>query len=496
MDIKVTKFNEYKETAEVKAILMFESKEDFHMKFEDEAINNAISYVIENKEFTGKKGELYTVNLLRKEAPSKLILVGAGKGEELTAETIRKNLGKLVKECLRLKATTLEINVPALRKHFDMEVAAKAIGEAVTMATYTFDTYKSDKKPVTLNDVTLLCCSQCDVSILEAAVREGIALGEGNLIARALVNEPANILTPAELAKRAEKTGEDYGFEVKVYNKEEIISLGMEAYMAVAKGSANEPKLIVMRHMGDSENPEEIFGLVGKGLTFDTGGYCIKPGQSMANMKTDMGGAAAVIGAMSTIGKMKLKKNVVAVVAACENMISGEAYRPGDIIGSMGGKTIEVLNTDAEGRLTLVDAVTYIIRNEKVSRVVDIATLTGAVVTALGSAAIGVVTNDDNFYNSLEKASKEVAEKVWKLPSFDEYKEQIKGEVADLKNIGGPRAGTITAGLFIGEFVENKPWLHLDIAGTCAGEKPPTEYHSSGATGSGARLLYTLVKNQ
>ncbi len=496
MDIRVTKFNEYKETAEVKAILMFESKEDFHMKFEDEAINNAISYVIENKEFTGKKGELYTVNLLRKEAPSKLILVGAGKGEELTAETIRKNLGKLVKESMRLKATTLEINVPALRKHFDMEIAAKAIGEAITMATYTFDTYKSDKKPVNLNAVTLLCCSQCDVSILEAAVKEGVALGEGNLITRALVNEPANILTPAELAKRAEKTGEDYGFEVKVYNKEEIISLGMEAYMAVAKGSANEPKLIVMRHMGDSENPEEIFGLVGKGLTFDTGGYCIKPGQSMANMKTDMGGAAAVIGAMGTIAKMKLKKNVVAVVAACENMISGEAYRPGDIIGSMAGKTIEVLNTDAEGRLTLVDAVTYIIRNEKVSRVVDIATLTGAVVTALGSAAIGVVTNDDNFYNSLEEASKEVAEKVWKLPSFDEYKEQIKGEVADLKNIGGPRAGTITAGLFIGEFVENKPWLHLDIAGTCAGEKPPTEYHSSGATGSGARLLYTLVKNQ
>jgi len=216
----------------------------------------------------------------------------------------------------------------------------------------------------------------------------------------------------------------------------------------------------------------------------------------MANMKTDMGGAAAVIGAMSSIAKMNLKKNVVAVVAACENMISGEAYRPGDIIGSMAGKTIEVLNTDAEGRLTLVDAVTYIIRNEKATKVVDIATLTGAVVTALGSAAMGVVTNDDNFYNSLEAASKEVEEKVWKLPSFDEYKEQIKGDVADLKNIGGPKAGSITAGLFIGEFVENKPWLHLDIAGTCATEKPVTEYHSSGATGSGARLLYTLVKNQ
>lgn len=496
MDIKVVKFNEYKEAAEVKAILMFEGKEDFHMKFEDEVINNAISFVLENKEFSGKKGELYTVNLLRKEAPGKIVLVGAGKGEELTVEVLRKNIGKLVKECIKLKATTLEINVPALRKHFDMELAAKAIGEAVTMAAYNFDTYKSDKKPVNLKTVTLLCCSQCDVAVLEEAIKEGIALGEGNLIARDLVNEPANILTPAELANRAEKAGKEYGFEVKVYSKDEIISLGMEAYMAVGKGSANEPKLIVMKHLGNQENPEDIFGLVGKGLTFDTGGYCIKPGQSMANMKTDMGGAAAVIGAMSSIAKMNLKKNVVAVVAACENMISGEAYRPGDIIGSMAGKTIEVLNTDAEGRLTLVDAVTYIIRNEKATKVVDIATLTGAVVTALGSAAMGVVTNDDNFYNSLEAASKEVEEKVWKLPSFDEYKEQIKGDVADLKNIGGPKAGSITAGLFIGEFVENKPWLHLDIAGTCATEKPVTEYHSSGATGSGARLLYTLVKNQ
>ncbi|MEG0774152.1 leucyl aminopeptidase [Clostridium sp.] len=494
MVIKVVKFNEYKEAAEVKAIFMFESKEDFHMKFEDETINDAISFVIESKEFTGKKGELYTANLLRKQAPSKVILIGEGKGEELTLETIRKNTGKLIKECIKLKASSLEINMPALRRYFDMEGAVKAISEAIIMATYAFDSYKSDKKPVDLNTVTLLCCSQCDVNGLEEAIKEGIALGEGNLIARKLVNEPANVLTPAQLAVRAEKIGEDYGFEVKVYGKEEITKLGMEAYVAVAKGSANEPKLIVMKYTGDSENQEEVFGLVGKGLTFDTGGYCIKPALGMVDMKTDMGGAGAVIGAMSIIAKMKLRKNVVAVVAACENMISGEAYRPGDIIGSMAGKTIEVLNTDAEGRLTLADAVTYIIRNEKATRVVDIATLTGAVVTALGNVTTGVLTNHDKFYADLEEASKEVGEKVWRLPTFDEYKEQIKGDMADLKNIGGPRAGSITAGLFIGEFVEGKPWLHLDIAGTSASEKPVTEYHSSGATGVGARLLYTLVK--
>jgi len=495
MNIKVKKINEYKDSAEVKALLMFEVMENFHMKFEDEAINTAISFVIENKDFSGKKGELYTVNLLRKEAPSKIVLVGSGKGEELKIETLRKNIGKLVKECIKIKASSLEINVPALRKYCDMKEAARAISEAIIMSAYTFDTYKGDKKPVELKDITLICCSECDVNELDQAIKEGIALGEGNLITRQLVNEPANILTPAELAVRAEKTGNEYGFEVKVYGKEEIINFGMEAYMAVAKGSLNEPKLIVMKHMGDKENPEEIFGLVGKGLTFDTGGYSLKPAQSMLGMKTDMGGAGAVIGAMSIISKMNLKKNVVAVVAACENMVSGDSYRPGDIIGSMGGKTIEVLNTDAEGRLTLVDAVTYIIRNEKASRVVDIATLTGAVVTALGSTATGVVTNDDNFYNILEEASKEVEEKVWKLPTFEEYKEQIKGDNADLKNIGGPKAGSITAGLFIGEFVEGNPWLHLDIAGTSSSDKALVEYHSNGATGVGARLLYTLVKN-
>lgn len=495
MNIKVVRFNEYKEKADIKAILMFEAVEEFHMKFEDKAMDEAIAFAIENKEFSGKKGEVVTINLLRKEAPSKVVLVGSGKGEELTMEVLRKNIGKLIKEATKLKATSLEINLPALRKYSDMKEATRAITEALIMSPYTFDTYKSDKKQIELENVTILCCSQCNVEELEQGVKEGVALGEGNLITRQLVNEPANILTPAELAKRAEKIGLESGFKVEVYGKEEITSLGMESYLAVAKGSANEPKLIVMKHMGDSENPQEIFGLVGKGLTFDTGGYCLKPAQGMGAMKTDMGGAGAVIGAMSIISKLQVKKNVVAVVAACENMISGEAYRPGDIINSMAGKTIEILNTDAEGRLTLVDAVTYIIRKENASKVVDVATLTGAVITALGSVATGVVTNDDEFYTLLEKASKEVEEKVWKLPAFEEYKEQIKGDNSDLKNLGGPKAGSITAGLFIGEFVEDKPWLHLDIAGTSASEKAPTEYHSNGATGVGAGLLYSLVKN-
>jgi len=268
----------------------------------------------------------------------------------------------------------------------------------------------------------------------------------------------------------------------------------MEAFLSVAKGSENGPRLIVMRYFGDESKKDDVLGLVGKGLTYDSGGYSIKPTSSMDTMKSDMGGASSVIGAISAIAKKKLKINVVGVIAACENMISGAAYKPGDIIGSMAGKYIEVLNTDAEGRLTLIDAVHYIIEKEKVNKVIDVATLTGAALVALGLTTTAVVSNNDEFYKKLENASFKADEKVWRLPAFEEYKKLIKSDIADLKNIGGRYAGTITAGLFIGEFVQNKPWLHLDIAGTAWSEKE-AGYYSKGGTGVGVRTLYYLAKN-
>jgi leucyl aminopeptidase len=249
-----------------------------------------------------------------------------------------------------------------------------------------------------------------------------------------------------------------------------------------------------MRYFGDTSNKDSILGLVGKGLTYDSGGYSLKPTDSMVNMKNDMGGSAAVIGAMCAVSAMKLKVNVVAVVATCENMISGAAYKPGDIIGSMAGKTIEIMNTDAEGRLTLADAVHYIIEKEKASRIIDIATLTGAALVGLGTTTTAVITNNDEFYSELKNASDISGEKVWQLPSSDEYKKLIKSDVADLKNTGGRWAGTITAGLFIGEFVKNKPWLHLDIAGT-AWSDADKDYITKGGTGVGVRTLYYMAKN-
>ena len=265
----------------------------------------------------------------------------------------------------------------------------------------------------------------------------------------------------------------------------------MKAFLAVGGSSTNKPRLIIMRHKGGEANGE-VMGFVGKGLTYDTGGYSVKPTNSMKTMHSDMGGAAAVIGAMYAISKNNVPKNITAVVAACENVIAPDSYKPGDIIGSMAGKTIEIGNTDAEGRLTLADAVTYIIEKEKVNKVIDVATLTGAALVALGTEYTGVVTNDDTFCDEFMQTAEKVGEKFWKLPNDKAFAKLNKSTVADLKNIGGPHAGTITAGLFIGEFVQDLPWIHLDIAGTSWSESNEG-YLSKGGTGVPVKTLYGLV---
>jgi leucyl aminopeptidase len=301
------------------------------------------------------------------------------------------------------------------------------------------------------------------------------------------------VLTPEALAEAAKKAALQYGFSIEVISLDKLKRIKMDAFLAVARGSKHEPKLIIMRYLGAPENKHDITGLVGKGLTYDSGGYCIKTPQGMVNMKNDMGGSAAVIGTMAAIATLKLKINVIGIVAACENMISGDAYRAGDIIRSMSGKTIEVINTDAEGRLTLADAIHYALEREKVERVIDIATLTGAAVGALGNQISAVLTNDQAWLDKLQQASDFSGELIWQMPAHDEYKEMIKSEIADLKNVGGPMAGCITAGLFLREFVMDKPWIHIDIAGTALREKEGG-VNAYGATGVGVRLLTSLLR--
>ncbi|MEG2289501.1 MAG: leucyl aminopeptidase [Clostridium sp.] len=495
MNIKLENLKNVQVHNKFNGVFVFENSKEVQGDFPCDKLNSVIACLNEAGDFTGKKGEVYTVSNIEDNTVLKTILVGLGEKSCCNVDNVRNNTSKLIKEAIKQKISSLDIHIKGMDCCCNFG-KTKAITEAIIMTAYSFNKYKSDKKDILLKDVNIIFHEEQDLKSLEGAINEGTLLAEGNLISRELVNEPANILTPETLSKRVQQLGLECGFEVEVHGVEEIENLGMDAFLSVGKGSSNKPKLIVMRYMGNPSEKDNILGLVGKGLTFDAGGYCLKTAGSMWTMKSDMGGAASVVGAMATICRMKLKKNVVAVIAACENLISGDAYRPGDIINTMNGKTIEIINTDAEGRLTLVDAVTYIIRKEKVSKVLDIATLTGAVGGAIGNAATGIVSNNDEFYAMLEAASKVCDEKVWRFPNFDEYKELIKSGNADLVNSTGPvGAGAITAGLFIGEFVEDKPWLHLDIAATSFSAKTPNrEYFSNGATGVGARLLYEITK--
>jgi leucyl aminopeptidase len=325
----------------------------------------------------------------------------------------------------------------------------------------------------------------------DAAFEEGRLLAEMTLRARSMVNIPANIMTPSALADEAVQMGRENGFEVEVLDTASIAALHMSAFMAVAKGSAEAPKLIVMRYFGNADSDARI-GLIGKGLTYDSGGLSIKPTSSMQHMKNDMGGAAAVIGAMGAIAKQALKVNVIGVIAACENMISGTGYKPGDIIDSMGGKRIYIGNTDAEGRLTLVDAIHYAIEAEQVTMLFDIATLTGAARHCLGEAATPIVSNDETLVKLAEKAFLKSGERVWEMPNYPEYHEQIKHAEADLNNSGG-QPGVSTAAAFLEAFVQKKPWIHFDIGATAYLSKAKG-VNPTGATGIGVRGLYHMVK--
>lgn len=442
--------------------------------------------------FKGKLGEcFYFTNSEMKY----MILVGLGKFDELDAEGLKTAIAKGAKKARELKLNEYGIKFMDAA-HMCAGGRLKATVQSLRLALYTFDKYKTDQdKKLYTPNVYILDAPADKLDKMNMRLEEINNLVDGVIEARNLVNEPANVIYPETLANRVLELGQEAGFEVEVFDENQIQEMGMKAFYEVGKGSARVPRLIIMRYMNNPES-EEIFGLVGKGLTFDTGGYSLKPTASMDTMKSDMGGAASVIGTMYALAKNNVKANVVAVIAACENAISGDSYKPGDIIGSMAGKTIEILNTDAEGRLTLADAVTYIIEKEKVSKVVDVATLTGAALVALGTTTTAVVSNNDEFYNELIAEADKTGEKFWRLPAFDEYKKLIKSDIADLKNIGGRNAGTITAGLFIGEFVQDKPWLHLDIAGTAWSDSSLNEYAGKGGTGVPVYTLYSLIEKR
>ncbi len=472
---------------EVKDLTIGSFQGAINLVYEDKPANNEVVEVLKAKKvFEGKSGQVFykTTNELNYE-----IFVGLGKYEDLERTDLINAVARGIKQAEKLKIDDLSINFIKANGLCTGGVT-KSIVQGIKLASYKFDKYKQSKESYEPK-VTIIGGPKEKFDKMREKIEEASNVADGIILARDLVNEPANILYPETLAERAVEVGKESGFEVEVFDEKQIEELGMKAFLEVGKGSVHKPRLIVMRYMGNANSDERV-GLVGKGLTFDTGGYSLKPSTSMDTMKSDMGGAAAVIGTMKALAKNKVEKNVIAVVAACENAISGGSYKPGDIIGSMAGKTIEILNTDAEGRLTLVDAITYIIEKEKVDKVVDVATLTGAVLVALGSEITGVLSNDDAFYEELLVAAKRTGEKFWRLPNDKCFKKLYRGDVADLKNTGGRNGGTITAGMFIEEFVQNKPWLHLDIAGT-SWTNSGNDTTPKGGTGAPVATLYELI---
>ncbi|MDD7267005.1 MAG: leucyl aminopeptidase [Lachnospiraceae bacterium] len=433
---------------------------------------------------SGKRGETY---LWRSEKP--VLALGLGNRDCVTTDRLREAFYKLGKKADQEHVKSL--TVPALHINgLDEAAAYEAAAEGLLHSTYRYDVFKSEKKTVYLETVSF---STEDEAMVLNAVREAELQIKGIFTARDLINEPAMYMTPTKLAERAIEILNPLGVKVTVLEQSEIEELGMTAFLAVAKGSAQAPKLVVMEYQGGAAD-EKPLALVGKGLTYDSGGYCIKTPSGMETMNSDMGGAATVIGAMQVIALQKLPKNVVAVVAACENMISGDAYKTGDIIHSMAGKTIEIINTDAEGRLTLADAVYYTVNRFEPTAIVDAATLTGACLVALGELYTALISNNVNFAAEVLTAAGEADELIWQLPSHSKFGKMNHSERADLKNSGGRIGGTISAGLFVGEFVGKTPWAHLDIAGTAYLSKADG-YLPKNGTGSIVKTLAKLAAN-
>lgn len=442
--------------------------------------------LVKNDLFKGEKGSLYRVSLNCKEQMNHLIFVGLGKYEDNYMEALRTAVGSGFKEAKGTKRKTVGIY---LEEKLQCKDCISNISSSVVMADYSFDKYLSKKNKNEVEEVILFGKNLIN---LPDSLKEGLILGEMTNLSRSLGNEPGDIINPQALSEEAVKLGKTCGFKVTVYNEEEIKALNMEAFLAVSRGSSFKPKLIVMEYFGAEDGP--VLGLVGKGVTFDSGGLSLKPAGSMLTMQGDMSGAGSVIAAMGAISQLKLKVNVIAVVAACDNSVSGASYRPNDIIKSRSGKTIFIANTDAEGRLTLIDALDYIITEKKVDKVIDIATLTGAAEIALGQKIAAAITNDDNFLKEIGEASKKTGERIWELPHDDDFLKLIESPYADLTNSGGRFGGTITAGLFLGVVVGSVPWVHIDIAGPSWSEEA-TGYLSKGATGFGTRLLYQIAKD-
>lgn len=467
--------------------VVYFARPDHDPKFNNSEIQTAFDEAFGTDENKLEKDKYKVLRMKFNGSYANLILASFDCTMENALAGFRKTVLKIGTKLNELKAKVVYFDNPTnLVFTEDKEEILRQISSNLPLCDYTFDIHKQKKTELTEKEIVIYGKDN-----YADALNEGFNIAEGVCIARDLVNEPANVLTPRELANRTVELGKKYGFEVKLYSKKECEELGMHAFLDVAKASVNEPVLIVMQYNGGGDEISK--GIIGKGLCYDSGGLFIKQGDGMKTMNGDMAGAGAVIGAMCSIAANKLKKNVTTVVAACENLIDGNGYRNGDILQSMSGKTIYVASTDAEGRLTLADAITYMIRKENVDSIVELSTLTGSCATFFGKVCSAVLTTDDDLYNKIADKSEISGEKYWRLPTFAEYKENIKSDVADLYNSSINGAGGISAGMFLNEFKEDKPFMHIDVAGTTY-TSAKSDGQIKGATGYGVATVYYYIK--
>ncbi len=461
------------------------------------ALGGAISDLIGMGDFTGKRlstAVLYTRGAIK--AP-RVLLVGLGSREQFDLQTVREAAATAA-----ARARDMGVKRVATIVHgggagnLDYAEAARATAEGTLLGLYRFDADKREKEEeeeLELESVTLVEFDGARIHTLEKAVAKAEAVVRGVFLTRDLVNQPANVASPQYLASVAMELSTRYDeVSVSVYGREEMREMGMGAFLSVAQGSYDPPRFIVLEYHGAPTGEAPVV-VVGKGITFDTGGISIKPSQEMWRMKTDMGGAAVVLGLVEAAAGLRLPVNLVGLVGATYNMPDGNAYRPSDVVKAMNGKTIEIISTDAEGRMVLADLLSYAGKNYKPKAVVDLATLTGGCVVALGKEVAGLFTEEETLAHELEQASREVSEPVWRMPMYENYRKLIKSDFADVKNSGGRWASAITAALFLREFAEGLPWAHLDIAGPVWRDEP-APVSPKGATGFGVRLLVSFLQ--
>jgi leucyl aminopeptidase len=458
----------------------------------DEAVKGAAAAVLASGEFKAGANETVLSHAPAGLKAKRLLIVGLGKQAKVTVHSVRAAAGTAVRFTKPRGIREMVFALPELES-LAAGASARAAAEGAFLGDFDPDTYRSDRKDLSVQSFVLAVVASADKGAVQAGFAEGVIVGESQNFARSLVNEPGNKLTPTILGQRAAEMAAEVGLGWEVHSTEKLHELKMGAFWSVSQGSEEPPALIVLRYEPEGVTDGPVLGLVGKGITFDTGGISIKPADKMELMKYDMAGGAAMLGAMRAIALLKPRVRVIGIVCAAENMPDGKAYKPGDVETAMSGKTIEVINTDAEGRLVLADGLTYA-KSLGATHLIDAATLTGAIGVALGTWNAGAFSNDDETFAKFQAALAVSGEKFWRMPLGEEYAEQIKSDIGDIKNTGGRAGGAITAAEFLHTFAEDTPWIHLDIA-SLAWIEDSRPYIAKGPSGVAVRSILEWVRS-